>query len=170
MKIQRKQKGAVAIEFAIIFPIFFVIFYAVVTYGLIFAAQQTLTLAAAEAARAAVRYPAQLPANTSQLAARKSAACAMANGAVDWLRKIGAGLGGTACSDSATSDAAGIYVSSGDCAGIPASSGFSCVNVRINYSYASAPLIPRLLGPLLSLPTPDVLRARAVAQVSLVDG
>ena len=58
MKIQVKQKGAAAIEFAIIFPIFFIIFYAVVTYGLIFAAQQTLTLAAAEGARAAVRYPA----------------------------------------------------------------------------------------------------------------
>ena len=56
MKIQIKQKGAAAIEFAIIFPIFFIIFYAVVTYGLIFAAQQTITLAAAEGARAAVRY------------------------------------------------------------------------------------------------------------------
>lgn len=48
MKIQRGQKGAAAIEFAIIFPIFFLIFYAVVTYGLIFAAQQTITLAASE--------------------------------------------------------------------------------------------------------------------------
>ena len=28
MKIQKKQKGAAAIEFAIIFPIFFLIFYA----------------------------------------------------------------------------------------------------------------------------------------------
>ena len=31
MKIQKKQKGAAAIEFAIIFPIFFLIFYAIVT-------------------------------------------------------------------------------------------------------------------------------------------
>ena len=53
MKRKYKKKGAAAIEFAIIFPIFFIIFYAVVTYGLIFAAQQTLTLAAAEGARAA---------------------------------------------------------------------------------------------------------------------
>ena len=44
MKRKYKKKGAAAIEFAIIFPIFFIIFYAVVTYGLIFAAQQTLTL------------------------------------------------------------------------------------------------------------------------------
>jgi Flp pilus assembly protein TadG len=44
----KKQQGAAAIEFAILFPIFFLIFYAIITYGLIFAAQQTLTLAAAE--------------------------------------------------------------------------------------------------------------------------
>ena len=159
MQIKKYEQGAAAVEFAILFPVFFLIFYAVVTYGLIFAAQQTLTLAAAEGARAAVRYPAQLPANTSQLAARKNAACAMANGTLDWLRKMGSGLGGSSCIDSSTGDAAGIYVSSGDCAGISSSTGFSCVNVRINYSYASSPLIPKLLGPLLSLPTPDVLRA-----------
>lgn len=169
MQIRKIEQGAAAIEFAILLPIFFLIFYSIITYGLIFAAQQTLTLAASEGARAAVRYPAQLPANTSQLAARKTAACAMANSAVDWLRAMGAGLGGTACSDSTTSDAAGIYVSSGDCTGVAASGGFACVKVRINYSYASSPLIPGLLGPLLSLPTPDVLRGSAVAQVSLID-
>ena len=33
MAIKAQQKGAAAIEFAIIFPIFFLIFYAIVTYG-----------------------------------------------------------------------------------------------------------------------------------------
>lgn len=169
MKIQEKQKGAAAIEFSIVFPLFFLIFYAIVTYGLIFAAQQTLTLAAAEGARAAVRYPAQIPANTSQITARKTAACAMASGAVEWLRKMGTGLGGTSCIDSPTGDAAGIYVSSGDCAGVGVTAGVSCINVRINYNYATSPLIPKLLGPVLNLPTPDLLRGGAIAQVSLLD-
>ena len=165
----KKQQGAAAIEFSILFPIFFLIFYAIITYGLIFAAQQTLTLAAAEGARAAVRYPAQLSPSTSQITARKNAACAMANSAVEWLRKMGNGLGASSCLDNPTGNAAGIYVSSGDCIGIAASTGVSCVNVRINYNYASSPLIPKLLGPLLSLPTPDVLKGGAVAQVSLLD-
>lgn len=168
MRNQKRQKGAEAIEFAILFPIFFLTFYAIITYGLIFAAQQTLTLAAAEGARAAVRYPAPLPVNASQITARKNAACAMANGAVDWLRKMGNGLGGSSCIDSSTGDAAGIYVSSGDCVGIVAT-GISCVNVRINYNYSTSPLIPKLLGPLLSLPTPDLLKGGAIAQVSLLD-
>lgn len=165
----RNQKGAVAIEFALLFPIFFLIFYAIVTYGLIFTAQQTLTLAAAEGARAAVRYPAQVPANTSLISARKSAACAMTNGTLEWLRNMGTGLGGNSCIDSPTGDAAGIYVSSGDCVGGSVGAGISCINVRINYNYAASPLIPKLLGPVLSLPTPDILRGGAVAQVSLLD-
>lgn len=165
----KNQSGAAAIEFAIVFPLFFLIFYAIITYGLIFAAQQTLALAAAEGARAAVRYPSQKFPNISQLVARKTAACAIANGAVEWLRQMGTGLGASACLDASTGDSAGIYVSSGDCTGIAPSSGFSCVSVRINYNYASSPLIPPLFGVLLSLPTPALLRGTAVAQVSLLD-
>ena len=180
MKIQKKQKGAAAIEFAIIFPIFFIIFYAVVTYGLIFAAQQTLTLAAAEGARAAVRYP-SLPSGSGsttkalQLQARLDAACATAGIATDWLKKMGAGLGSAACS-TGVSNAAGLYATSGLCgtgsATFTASTDptkVNCVTMQINYNYASAPFVPRLLGPLMSLPTPSLLQGQAVAQISLLD-
>ena len=180
MKIQKKQKGAAAIEFAIIFPIFFIVFYAVVTYGLIFVAQQTLTLAAAEGARAAVRYPAISGSGGSiskaaQLKARLDAACSTAGVATDWLRKMGAGLGGTPCS-TGVSNAAGIYATSGLCgtgiASFTASAdpaNVNCVTMQVNYNYAGAPFIPRLLGPLMSLPTPSLLQGRAVAQISLID-
>ena len=75
----KKQQGAAAIEFAIIFPIFFLIFYAIITYGLIFAVQQTVTLAAAEGARAAVRYQAGKD-QDAKTAARIGAACDMSGG------------------------------------------------------------------------------------------
>ena len=176
----RLQKGAAAIEFAILFPIFFLIFYAVVTYGLIFAAQQTLTLAAAEGARAAVRYPAASGGGSStnkaaQLQARLTAACASANVATVWLQRMGAGLGSAACGNT-VSNAAGLYATSGLCgpgaASFTASSDptkVNCVTMQVNYNYATAPLIPRLLGPLMSLPTPNLLRGQAVAQISLID-
>lgn len=173
----KKQQGAAAIEFAIIFPIFFLIFYAIVTYGLIFAAQQTLTLAAAEGARASVRYPA-LPSGSNkaaQLQARLNAACATANVSTDWLKKMGAGLGAVSCS-TGVSSAAGVYATSGQCgtgsASFTASTDASlvnCMTMQVNYNYAAAPLIPKLLGPLLSLPTPDLLQGKAVAQISLID-
>ena len=179
MKRKYKKKGAAAIEFAIIFPIFFIIFYAVVTYGLIFAAQQTLTLAAAEGARAAVRYPsnASIGANTkaAQLQARLVAACNTAGIATDWLKKMGAGLGSAACS-TGVSNAAGLYATSGLCdtggATFTASTDptkVNCVTMQVNYNYASAPFVPKLLGPLMSLPTPSLLQGQAVAQISLLD-
>ena len=175
----KKQQGAAAIEFAILFPIFFLIFYAIITYGLIFAAQQTLTLAAAEGARAAVRYP-SVPASgamtkSAQLNARLAAACATAAVATDWVSKIGAGLGSTACG-TGISNAAGLYATSGLCgtgsASFTASSDASqvnCVTMQVNYNYASAPLIPKMLGPFLGLPTPNLLQGKAVAQISLID-
>lgn len=56
MKNRQRQRGNIAIEFAIVFLLFFFVFYAIVTYSLIFVAQQSLTLAAAEGARAALRF------------------------------------------------------------------------------------------------------------------
>ncbi|BDB72236.1 MULTISPECIES: TadE/TadG family type IV pilus assembly protein [Comamonas] len=175
----KKQQGAAAIEFAILFPIFFLIFYAIITYGLIFAAQQTLTLAAAEGARAAVRYPAPSSGSSAtkekQLLDRLAAACASAAIATDWLSQIGAGLGSATCG-SGLSNAAGLYATSGLCgtgsASFTASSNTSqvnCVTMQVNYNYASAPLIPKLFGPFLGLPTPNLLQGQAVAQISLID-
>ena len=50
------ERGTMAVEFAMVFPVFFLVFYAIVTYSMIFVAQQSLTLAASEGARAALRY------------------------------------------------------------------------------------------------------------------
>lgn len=175
----KRQQGAAAIEFALLFPVFFLIFYAIITYGLIFAAQQTLTLAAAEGARAAVRYPAAIGTGTVtkavQLQARLTAACATANMATEWLRRMGTGLGNAAC-NSGINNTAGLYATAGLCAAgsatFTASSDanlVNCMTMRVNYSYANAPFIPRLLGPLLSLPTPNLLQGQAVAQINLID-
>ena len=175
----KKQQGAASIEFAILFPIFFLIFYAIITYGLIFAAQQTLTLAAAEGARAAVRYPAALSGKpmtkAEQLDARRVAACAAAMVSTDWLSKIGSGFDLAPCRQGISNDA-GLYATSGVCGTGSASftvsedpSQVNCVSMQVNYNYASAPLIPRLFGPFLSLPTPNLLQGRAVAQISLID-
>jgi len=51
-----RERGATAVEFALVFPLFFLILYAIVTFGLIFAVQQSLTLAATEGARSALNY------------------------------------------------------------------------------------------------------------------
>lgn len=160
----KKQQGAAAIEFAILFPIFFLIFYAIITYGLIFAAQQTVTLAAAEGARAAVRYQVgKTPGDRQD--ARFKAACDMANQSLLWLRKA---AGQTAELTKGTCSAGTVDVKTTPtaCSGL---SNVSCVQVLVKYDYEKAPFIPRLLGPLMSLPTPKVLQGQAIAQISLID-
>jgi Flp pilus assembly protein TadG len=50
-----RQRGMSSIEFAIMLPVFLLVLYGIVSYGMIFAAQQALTLASEEGARAALQ-------------------------------------------------------------------------------------------------------------------
>lgn len=141
-----RQRGAASIEFALVFPALFLIFYAIVTYGLIFSAQHTLSLAAAEGGRAALRYQRADDAGQA-LALRASAARDAAEAPLGWLQRFGGDLHPVAST-----------VTSAACPGV---SGLTCLTVRVDYAYATAPLVPRLL-----LPTPDRLSSEAVVQLN----
>lgn len=67
---RRASRGATAIEFAVVVPVLLVLILGIVYYGLIFAMQQVLTLAAEEGARAALRYQ---PTNAQRVAAAYTA-------------------------------------------------------------------------------------------------
>lgn len=51
----RSQRGATAIEFALVFPLLFILFYSMVVYSYLFVLQESITYAAQEAAAAAHR-------------------------------------------------------------------------------------------------------------------
>ena len=51
---RRDQRGAAAVEFALVFGIFFMVLYGLICFGMTLATKQRITNAAAEAARAAV--------------------------------------------------------------------------------------------------------------------
>jgi Flp pilus assembly protein TadG len=126
-----------------IFPLFFVILYGIVTFSLIFVAQQNLTLAAEEGARAALNYQ---TAGTPQLAlaARAIAACKAANNLVTSLiSSATCSSTGTTCSYDGTMD---------------------CVNVTLTYTYASHPLVPTL--PLMNVVLPAALVSNATVQIN----
>jgi Flp pilus assembly protein TadG len=140
----RADGGTSAIEFAIIFPLFFLVLYGIVTYSLIFAAQQTLTLSAEEGARAALRYQRTATTVTQSLDLRTAATCTTASGLKNWLGSVSACAAARApCTYDTT---------------------LQCVAVSLTYDYASHPLVPTL--PLLSLALPSQLVARAVVQLN----
>jgi len=147
---RRANKGAVALEFALIFPLFFTIFYAIVTYGLICAAQQSLTLAAEEGARAALQYqPAASQAATLTL--RASAACKTAVSILSWLPQSYLGSG----SPCTATPAACSYDSTGT---------LQCIKVTLVYNYSQNPLIPLL--PYFGIFVPNSLVGNATVQLN----
>ncbi|KVD80896.1 pilus assembly protein TadE [Burkholderia sp. ABCPW 14] len=140
---RRFQRGATAIEFAILFPVFFMVLYGIVTYGMIFAAQQSLTLAATEGARAALNYQvAQTQA--AALSLRATAACTAASNLTGWLT-------GATCSTSQN------FTCSYD-------STMYCIQVTVTYPYASNPLVPTVA--LFNAVLPTTLTSQATVQIN----
>lgn len=133
---QRNYRGATAVEFALVFPIFFMLFYAIVAYGLVMTIQQSLTLAAAEGARAAVQDGTDTE--------RVSRATATAKGVLSWLPGVD--------EPTATSPAA--------CAANPAA---RCVTVTVSYNTkGNKSIVP---PPLLGISIPATLSATATVQL-----
>lgn len=142
---RRGQHGTASIEFVFIFPALFLIFYAIVTYGLIFAAQQALSLAAAEGARASLRYQNAAPGQTA-MQKRLAEASAVANASLSATLLQGrTGLAAPRATEAACSYNAALR----------------CVTVAVSFNYRADPLVPSLL-----LPTPAALGSSAVAQVN----
>jgi Flp pilus assembly protein TadG len=137
----RTQRGVTAIEFALVFPLFFAILYAIVTFSLILVAQQNLTLAASEGARAALNWQANAGMQDA-LAKRAAAACTAAQQVTATLVQ--------AMQCTSTSAACG--------------SGMECVNVQLTFNYSLHPIVPTL--PLLSYAVPTMLTSSATVQLN----
>jgi Flp pilus assembly protein TadG len=138
------QRGMAALEFAMLFPVFFLICYGIVTYGLLFAAQQTLTLAAEEGARAAQAYQ---PANnmSAALALRRSTACSTATGVLPALTAH-----------------ASCTASVGPCGYNSGSLQWLCIQVAVTFNYRAQPFVATLPG----VPVPSALTGTATAQLN----
>jgi len=138
-----REAGSAAVEFALVFPLLFTVLYGIVTYSVLFVAEQSLTLAAEEGARAALNY--QSAATVADaLAARSSNACSVASQSTGWLG---------AHAQCATQAQSCSYNSAMD-----------CVQVTLTYDYASHPIVPTL--PLLSLALPQTLSSVATVQLN----
>lgn len=130
----RREDGAVVVEFAAVFLLFVTLLWGLITYGVIFAAQQTLTHAAAEAARATVSQASQDEA--------KDLALSTAQDQLDWLGTPG---------EPARED-----VVFEPCAA-PADDQ-TCVVVTYTYPWGTDPLVPSLLD----IGVPDQLTGTAI--------
>jgi Flp pilus assembly protein TadG len=147
---QARQRGLAAVEFALVFPIFFLIFYGLVTYSLIFVAQQSLALAASEGARSALT----VGVTTTQAG---TVACTRARIVASWLDNW-QGTGNLGCTPAVVANCPSALASLNP---VP-----QCIAVTVSFAYSGTgghPLVPTIpgMGPVL----PTSLSSTAVVQV-----
>jgi len=82
---RRRERGASAVEFALVFPLFFGLIYMMVSYGLTFALQHSLTEAAKESARSAVACNPENHTTAEHETCVTNRVRATAASALDWL-------------------------------------------------------------------------------------
>lgn len=159
----RRQGGAYAVEFGLIFPVFFVLFYGVFAYGMISAMRLGLQHAAEEGARAALRYPADP--DGDQIGARIANAISVATLAANWIDGLGeVEVDATICplgQDCAPSEGGlELAPSCGSTfAAGPADVQPCQVVVTVRYPYDTYPVFPSIPG--FGLVLPDNLEGRA---------
>lgn len=152
--------GVSAIEFAMVFPVLFIILYGILTYSLIFAFQHSLSLAAAEGGRAAIRYQT----NSDRVEDRIDAACLQMKKSLYLLEKIGID---TECSDAIEGAGGGAFsIKAGEviCPVSGENSSLKCMDISLEYDYKNFPILPTI--PYL-LPTPENIFAQSLTQFTL---
>lgn len=136
------ETGAVVVEFAVVFIVFVLLLWGLVTYGVVFAVQQSLEHAADEATR--VGYGQQDTAIIEQ------AAVDVINDQMQWLGAAGA-------FDPATGDRAEVV----PCPYTVDGRQPDCLEVEVTFDWADDALIPALFD----VGIPDVLSATATITV-----
>ena len=139
------ETGAELVEFAFVVVLLITLLYGIMTFGMILAAQSTLTQAAADAARAG------LVAGSS---AAPGVARTEAGTDVSWMDKGTCSPTGTVITCNAVPE---------QC---PSNASVQCLKVTVTYYYSQSPLFPELPG--LGLVTPSTISSTNIIQLGTV--
>jgi len=135
----REERGAAAVEFALVAPLLLLLVFGIISYGYMLSFRQAVSQAAAEGARAAA--VAQLNQDREQLA-------------TDAVNAAISSYQGITCADAAMT----CTITVAEC---PDDGSPAYATIDLSYAYAENPLLPTLM-----VPMPDTLDYTATAQVS----
>ena len=157
MKKRRRNQGAMAVEFGLVFPLLFMMMYAILQYSLIFALQHSVSLASAEAARSAVRFQT----SSDSINVRTNAACLTAKEILGWVESLSKRTADCVV-DGAGAGLFSIHVSSKNTNANCINANSECIAVNIVYQYKNGgEIIPALL------PVPSSISSRSYTDISL---
>jgi Flp pilus assembly protein TadG len=143
------------VEFAVVVVLLIALLYGIITYGLILAAQATITQSAADAARAGI------VSSATSVATAEAQACTD----IGWMNKT--------CGTPVTYNTTNCTFSPNPADNItafacqkacPSSASNQCLTVTVSYNYGAAPLFPELPG--LGVVTPSTISSTNVLQIS----
>jgi len=144
------------VEFAVVVVLLIALLYGIITYGLILAAQATVTQAAADATRAGI---------TSSAASAPGIAETEACNDIGWMNKTcgpPATHNDALCTFSPNpADAITAYACSMPC---PSLNTNTCLKVTVTYNNSSSPLFPVMPG--LGVITPSTISSTNILQLS----
>jgi Flp pilus assembly protein TadG len=166
------ERGAELIEFAFVVVLLITLLYGIITYGVILAAQATVTQAAADAARSGIVQGTGTSAcngsgqNGQVVSTAGCSAVAQASTDLGWMNKGGCTemVGSTQVSTSSSSP----ITCTAKTAACPSAATNTCLSVTISYNYSSSPLFPELPG--LGVITPSTIASTNVLQLSTPSG
>jgi Flp pilus assembly protein TadG len=139
---RRDERGAEMVEFALVVVLLIALLYGIISYGLILAAQSTVTQAAADGARAGI------VASSSAVSTSE----AQAGSDLGWMGKGTCGTSGTTITCVSTE------------VPCPSNANNECLTVTVNYDYSASPLFPELPG--MGVVTPSNISGSNTLQMS----
>jgi Flp pilus assembly protein TadG len=161
---ERGEHGAEMIEFAIVVILLITLLYGIITYGLILAAQATVTQAAADAARSGlVMGSATTSCNGNTVSSAGCTADSEASNDLGWMDK---GTCNQIVNGTNVVSSSGPLTCTATTENCPSNSAIECLSVTVTYNYSSDPLFPELPG--LGLITPSAISSTNVIQLGSV--
>lgn len=161
----RRQHGATALEFALVFPVFFMLFYGILSFGFIGLARMSLQHAAEEGARSALAWQADDGTQNAevesayeyQLRLRSEHAWEVSCASMDWLTRLGGGVCGVVV-DACEATAVSCYQGAGGVCSFTTQERCQ-IQVTAQYAYGATPILPALPG--FGIVVPNQLSAQA---------
>lgn len=142
LRAQGRERGAAAVEFALVVPILLVLLFGIIGYGYMLSFRQAVSQGAAEGARAAAVKPSGTATATLQTVMRAAVD--------DALGSYGVRCNGTSLEHKSGAS----WVSAGSCtltvAACTNNATATCATVALSYTYSDDPLLPKI--PLVPLP------------------
>ncbi len=145
------EHGAEMVEFAFVVVLLVMLLYGIITYGLILAAQATVTQAAADGARAGIVANSTTATCSQSTVAAVCAAEAQAGSDVGWMGK-------GSCPTSSIITCTAVPEA------CPSNANNTCLKVTVSCNYATSPLFPEMPG--LGVITPSTISSTNVLQMS----